>query len=90
MQTAVMQGQAFKASPAGYRMRKRSVCTPRAVAAPEAPAKLQRPDKSGRFGKFGGKYVPETLIPALEELEIAYKDAQADPSFQVGANSSTH
>jgi hypothetical protein len=90
MQTALVQGQAFKASPAGYRMRKRSAFTPRAVAAPEAPAKLQRPDKSGRFGKFGGKYVPETLIPALEELEVAYKNAQADPSFQVGTSSLTH
>lgn len=42
----------------------------------------QRPDSTGRFGKFGGKYVPETLIPALLELEQAYKEAQQDPSFQ--------
>ncbi len=35
-----------------------------------------------RFGAFGGKYVPETLIPALEELEVAYATAQADPSFR--------
>jgi tryptophan synthase beta chain len=37
---------------------------------------------SDRFGAFGGKYVPETLIPALEELEIAYATAQDDPSFR--------
>jgi len=35
----------------------------------------------GWFGQFGGRYVPETLIPALEELEAAYAAAQADPAF---------
>ncbi|MEO7997155.1 MAG: tryptophan synthase subunit beta [Gemmatimonadaceae bacterium] len=35
-----------------------------------------------RFGKFGGKYVPETLIPALEELELAYELAIKDPEFR--------
>ncbi|MEP6999266.1 MAG: tryptophan synthase subunit beta [bacterium] len=37
---------------------------------------------SDRFGQFGGKYVPETLIPALEELEAAYATAQDDASFR--------
>jgi tryptophan synthase beta chain len=37
---------------------------------------------SDRFGVFGGKYVPETLMPALEELEAAYAAAQQDPSFR--------
>jgi tryptophan synthase beta chain len=37
---------------------------------------------SDRFGAFGGKYVPETLIPALEELEMAYATAQDDPAFR--------
>ncbi len=37
---------------------------------------------SDRFGVFGGKYVPETLIPALDELESAYAAAQNDPSFR--------
>ena len=37
---------------------------------------------SDRFGQFGGKYVPETLIPALEELEDAYATAQVDASFR--------
>lgn len=39
------------------------------------------PDALGRFGPFGGKYVPETLIEALKELEKAYKSAMADPVF---------
>lgn len=34
------------------------------------------------FGKYGGRYVPEMLMPALEELEKAYIDAQKDPKFQ--------
>ena len=37
---------------------------------------------SDRFGQFGGKYVPETLIPALDELEEAYATAQNDASFR--------
>ena len=37
---------------------------------------------SDRFGPFGGRYVPETLIPALDELEVALATAKADPSFQ--------
>jgi len=36
---------------------------------------------SGRFGRFGGCYVPEILVPALEQLEAAFLDAQADPAF---------
>ncbi|MFU8889750.1 MAG: tryptophan synthase subunit beta [Trueperaceae bacterium] len=40
------------------------------------------PDARGRFGPYGGRYVPETLIPALDELETAYRDARLDPAFQ--------
>ncbi len=35
-----------------------------------------------RFGVYGGQYVPETLMPALEELETAFATAQTDPAFQ--------
>ena len=42
-----------------------------------------RPDKEGRYGKFGGKYVPETLIPALEDLTREYELAMKDESFKV-------
>lgn len=46
-------------------------------------AVLQRPDSFGRFGKFGGKYVPETLMYALSELEEAFNSLSVDPEFQV-------
>lgn len=39
------------------------------------------PDKKGRFGIYGGRYVPETLMPALEELERAYLEAKKDKKF---------
>lgn len=57
------------------------------VAEPETPlptsTPAQRPDANGRYGRFGGKYVPETLIAALSELEVAYAEAQKAPEFQV-------
>jgi tryptophan synthase beta chain len=40
------------------------------------------PGPSGRFGDFGGRYVPESLIPACIELESAFRDAWADPAFR--------
>ncbi|MBN1910252.1 MAG: tryptophan synthase subunit beta [Pirellulales bacterium] len=40
------------------------------------------PDAAGRFGPFGGRYVPETLIRALDELAIEYDRARVEPSFQ--------
>ena len=40
------------------------------------------PDSRGRFGDFGGKFVPETLMAALTELEDAYNEAKADPGFR--------
>ncbi|MBF6096888.1 tryptophan synthase subunit beta [Nocardia cyriacigeorgica] len=39
------------------------------------------PDENGRFGAFGGRYVPEGLMPALLDLEQAYRLARADPAF---------
>jgi len=42
----------------------------------------QYPDEHGHFGPFGGRYVAETLMPALQELETAYRKARADSSFQ--------
>lgn len=39
------------------------------------------PDETGRFGPYGGKYVPETLMPALDELEEAYLQARNDQEF---------
>ena len=40
------------------------------------------PGPSGRFGDFGGRYVPESLIPACIELEAAFREAWADPAFR--------
>jgi len=45
------------------------------------PAEAARVRLSGRFGRFGGCYVPEILVPALEQLESAFLDAQDDPAF---------
>lgn len=41
-----------------------------------------RTDELGHFGPFGGRYVPETLVPALDELARAYEQAREDPGFQ--------
>ena len=43
---------------------------------------INLPDAMGHFGKFGGKYVIETLMPALESLEKLYNEARDDPKFQ--------
>ena len=44
--------------------------------------KYTAPTKEGYYGRFGGKFVPEILIPALEELEQAYRETMDDPVFQ--------
>jgi tryptophan synthase beta chain len=46
-----------------------------------ARSETQQPDDHGHFGEFGGQYVPETLMPALAELEAAYHAAVEDPEF---------
>ena len=49
----------------------------------EQPASLRAgPDSRGHFGQFGGRYVAETLMPLILELEKAYRAAQADPAFR--------
>ena len=45
------------------------------------------PDQAGRFGPFGGRFVPETLMSALEELEKAYSEARQDKGFQAEMHS---
>ena len=58
------------------------------VAAPAEPARMTAaapavlPDARGRFGRYGGRYVPETLIPALDEITAAFAVAKDDPAFQ--------
>jgi tryptophan synthase beta chain len=46
------------------------------------PAREDCPDNKGRYGDFGGRYVPETLIRALDELTLEYEKARQDPQFQ--------
>lgn len=43
---------------------------------------LSQPTSQGRFGQFGGRYVPETLIPALQELEAAFNEAWKEEAFK--------
>jgi tryptophan synthase beta chain len=47
-----------------------------------ATARVQTHNERGRFGVYGGRYVPETLMAALEELEFAYEKAKKDKKFQ--------
>lgn len=47
-------------------------------------------DSRGRFGAYGGRYVPETLVAPLEELEHAYEQAKADPTFQAELDELLH
>ncbi|MCB9496512.1 MAG: tryptophan synthase subunit beta [Fibrobacteria bacterium] len=42
---------------------------------------LNEPDERGRFGEFGGRFAPEILMPALQELEQAWREARVDPAF---------
>ncbi|MBV8056818.1 MAG: tryptophan synthase subunit beta [Deltaproteobacteria bacterium] len=48
------------------------------------------PDSRGHFGQYGGRYVAETLMPALIELEQAYKEARRDPKFRSQLRSYAH
>lgn len=42
----------------------------------------KKEEAAGRFGEFGGQYIPETLMPAVQELEVAYNHYKNDPNFQ--------
>ena len=48
----------------------------------DADSLMTEPDATGRFGEFGGRFVPETLIPACEELEAGFRVAWSDPGFR--------
>ena len=52
-----------------------------AASSAAAPPMSSVPDAYGRFGRFGGRYVPETLSAALDQLERAYAEGVADPAF---------
>jgi tryptophan synthase beta chain len=46
------------------------------------PSVMAEPSSTGRFGEFGGRFVPETLVPACVELEAAFREAWADTAFR--------
>jgi tryptophan synthase beta chain len=48
----------------------------------DAASSMTEPDSTGRFGEFGGRFVPETLVPACQELEAGFRTAWADPAFR--------
>ncbi|WP_288487304.1 tryptophan synthase subunit beta [uncultured Novosphingobium sp.] len=52
------------------------------VHTPQANSFRNQPDDQGHFGRFGGRYVAETLMPLILDLEKEYRAAQADPAFQ--------
>ena len=43
---------------------------------------MSEPSEAGRFGEFGGRFVPETLVPACQELKSSFREAWADPVFR--------
>ncbi len=49
-----------------------------------------QPDSTGHFGPYGGRFVPEVLMAPLEELELAYRKAAADPAFQAELDDLLH
>jgi tryptophan synthase beta chain len=72
-------------------MAKKKIKTPKRAAKPKAKQKasvgaksprLDMPDALGRFGRFGGCYAPETLMPAIQELTQAYLKVRKDKAFQ--------
>jgi tryptophan synthase beta chain len=48
----------------------------------DADSMMTEPDRTGRFGEFGGRFVPETLVPACQELDAGFRRAWADPGFR--------
>lgn len=80
------------ASASSRAVRSRAAAVTRAAIAdppPKSAKQYARPDASGRFGDYGGKYVPETLIAALEALEAEYTKIKADKAFQVSKQASS-
>jgi tryptophan synthase beta chain len=57
------------------------LCQPARMNAPAPNSFRNQPDERGHFGEFGGRYVAETLMPLILELEREYRRAKADPAF---------
>ena len=71
-------GRATARSPGGDGVRERS---PREDTVTKVPV-MGEPTPEGRFGRFGGRFVPETLVPACADLERAFRSAWGDPEFR--------
>ncbi|MEE6260718.1 tryptophan synthase subunit beta [Plantactinospora sonchi] len=56
------------------------------MTAPSLTTGTPMPDAAGHFGRYGGRFVPEALVAALDELDVAYREALADPTFQAEFN----
>ena len=52
------------------------------------PASVMGDPDHGRFGRFGGQFIPETLVGACQEVEAAFREAWADPAFRTRARRS--
>jgi tryptophan synthase beta chain len=48
----------------------------------DAHSLMTEPSEAGRFGEFGGRFIPETLVPACQELEAGFREAWSDPDFR--------
>jgi tryptophan synthase beta chain len=59
---------------------------PEPSSAPPRRSGMDDPGPEGRFGRFGGRFVPESLIPACEELEREFREAWADQAFRTALN----
>ena len=71
-----------KSEPAKKPARKPAAAAKKAAPRKGKSVRLDAPDALGRFGKFGGCYAPETLMPAIQELTEAYAKARKDKKFQ--------
>src|SRR5439155_25234005 len=61
----------------------RATATPAATGPePRAVVPMADPGVRGRFGDYGGRYVPQALVPACRDVEAAFRDAWADPLFR--------
>jgi tryptophan synthase beta chain len=60
------------------------------MSAGNDPIPFTGPDERGRYGEYGGRFVPETLMGPLQELEDAYRNSVHDPEFQAELNSLLH
>jgi len=81
---AVRGARAQQARRSAVSIARRNTIVRAVITDPPKPSikEVQRPDPTGRYGVYGGKYVPETLIPALLDLEREYAALASDKEFQ--------